>query len=211
VNSRRLRTLCAVLSLCLLLTACASRTELGSPANPDFSLHQQAVLAHPNWQLNGRLNFKQAKQSNTVSIHWQQQGQHFDITLRSTLLGLGSTHVYGTENDLMAETAGSDPVRLPNLQALTRDYLHFEFPAAYLLYWVRGLPVPELSALTKFDSNNLLADLSQLDPTGRRWQLTFDRYELSDSLPLPGRIQLTDGEVQLTFLVSDWQLDAATP
>lgn len=191
--------------LFLLLGSCASINAPPGPSNPDFNVHQQAVLAHPQWRLEGRLNVRQAKQSDTVTLSWQQQDENFDILLRGTL-GLGSTRVHGSDAGLQVEKAGDPPIALPNLQALTRDYLNFEFPAANLLYWVRGLPVPGLQAMTEFDSNNLLTTLSQRDANGRLWQLTFDRYETVEMLPLPGRIRLSADDLQLTFLVSAWTL-----
>lgn len=207
-----LRNASATLALAGLLGGCASvQTPSATTANPDFNLHQQAVLAHEDWQLDGRLNVRQGQQSDTVSLNWQQSNQVFDITM-SGALGLGTTRVRGSDAaGLRVEKAGEDPIRLPNLQALTSSYLNFEFPAAHLLYWVRGLPVPQLTAITAFDSNNLLLTLSQRDVDGRSWQLEFDRYESVNELPLPGRIRLSTDEVQLTFLINDWQLDAAVP
>lgn len=208
--SNLLRFAGALLVLSVLLGGCATTQQSAAPtANPDFNVHQQAVLAKPDWQLSGRLNVRQAKQSDTVSLNWQQQEQNFDLTL-SGALGLGTTRVRGNDrNGLRVEKAGEAAIELPNLQALTRDYLAFEFPAAHLLYWVRGLPVPGLPTTTEFDSNNLLTNLSQQDEDGRTWQLVFDRYEAVDALPLPGRIRLTADDLQLTFLINDWQFGAA--
>ncbi|MES2606181.1 MAG: lipoprotein insertase outer membrane protein LolB [Pseudomonadota bacterium] len=211
--SSLLRTAGTMLVLCTLLSSCASldNPNTAATANPDFNLHQQAVLAQPDWQLDGRLNVRQGQQSDTVSLRWQQRNQDFDLSL-SGALGLGTTRVRGNdEAGLTVEKAGEAPVTLPNLQALSRNYLSFEFPAAHLLYWVRGLPAPQLAATTTFDSNNLLITLDQRDTDGRSWQLTYDRYETVAGVPLPGRIRLTADDVQLTFLVSDWQLGAASP
>lgn len=194
-----------------LLAGCATRTDSSSVANPDFNSHRAAVLAQEDWQLTGRLNVRQQNQSDTVNLNWQQQAQDFDITLSSTVLGLGTTRVSGNNNALVVEKAGETPVTLPNLQALTRDYLNFEFPAANLLYWVRGLPVPDTAATTGFDAGNQLTTLTQRDSAGRRWQLTYDRYATVDGLPLPGRIRLATGDLQLTFLVREWHLGPPAP
>jgi len=100
---------------------------------------------------------------------------------------------------------------LPNLEALTKDYLNFEFPAAYLLYWVRALPVPGIAATTEFDASSRLSSLSQRDNRGRLWQLTFERYVQVQDVVLPRRIKLATGDLQLTFLMDQWQLTAAPP
>lgn len=190
----------------LLIGGCATGTGVAGPGNAGFEAHRAAVQAYADWQLAGRLNVRQQQQSDTVSIRWQQQGKSFDITLSSTMLGLGTTRVSGGTAEVLVEKAGEAPVTLPDLQALTRDYLAFDFPATNLLYWVRGLPAPDLPATTAFDDSDLLASLTQQDGTGRSWQLTFDRYVAVDGLVMPGRIRLNSEDVQLTFLVSEWQL-----
>jgi outer membrane lipoprotein LolB len=197
--------------LCLFLcalTACRMLpSEYTGIANPNFAQHQGAVLAQTYWQLDGRLNVRQPKQSDTVAIHWQQQGAAFDVTLRSSVLGLGTTQLLGNDLSVTLNRAGQASVQLPNLQALTAEYLQFEFPADYLFYWVRGLPVPELPTGTEFDAQNLLTQLKQRDPKGRAWELQFDRYADVAGHPMPGRIRVALGQLQLTFVNLSWQFN----
>jgi outer membrane lipoprotein LolB len=202
----KLRLLCLLPCLAFLLGGCATNTGVTGPGNAGFEAHRVAVLGFGDWQLEGRLNIRQQQQSDTVSIRWQQQGDTFEITLSSTMLGLGTTQVSGGNGKVLVEKAGEAPVTLPDLQALTRDYLAFDFPATNLLYWVRGLPAPDLPAATTFDDNDLLASLTQQDSSGQHWQLTFDRYTSVDALVMPGRIRMSNEAVQLTFLVGEWQL-----
>jgi outer membrane lipoprotein LolB len=206
----RLSHLLAILLLALLTSCTSLDKQYPGIANPNFAQHQAAVLTQQNWQLQGRLNVVQQKthqnkQSDTVAIHWQQQAEHVDLTLRSVVLGLGTTQIVGSDTGLTINRAGQESVSLPNLQSLTRDYLNFEFPASYLLYWVRGLPVPELPVRTEFDDKNLLTTLHQRDHQGRTWELSFDRYTAVDSQPMPGRIRLNTDNLQLTFLIDEWQ------
>jgi outer membrane lipoprotein LolB len=192
------------------LAACASLEPAAPLGSTDFQANQRTLLAHQDWSLKGRLNVRQNQKSDSVNLSWQQQDQRFDIRLWG-MIGLGSTRVYGSNRSVTVEKAGERPLQLPNLEALTKDYLSFEFPAAYLLYWVRALPVPGIAASTEFDANSRLAGLSQRDSKGRVWQLTFERYSQVQDVVLPGRIKLATGDLQLTFLVDEWLPNAATP
>ena len=196
-----------LLGASLFIGGCAftKPSERNSTANPDFNAHTAAVLAHSNWQLEGRLNIRQQKESDTVSIHWQQQGNRFALTLSSTVLGLGTTRVQGDDNGVTVESAGAEPLHVPDLQTALRDYLGFNFPAANLRFWVRGLPVPGWVATTEFDQNLQLATLLQADAAGQLWRLEYDRYGLVEGLALPGRIRLTANALQLTVLIQQWQ------
>lgn len=200
---------CCFIAISTLLVSCGTTSNVIAPANPDFEQHKQQVLAAEDWQLSGRLAVRQNNDSDRVSLNWKQSSEQFDITMWGAL-GLGSTRIVGTDAGLTVEKANEPPTQLPNLAALSREYLTFDFPAAYLLYWVRGVPVPDLPSSEMFDSNNLLSTLSQRDPTGRNWDLVFDRYEAANDLNMPGRIRVTSGNIQLTFLIDDWQLDPAS-
>jgi outer membrane lipoprotein LolB len=205
-----MRTLsCALaLSLVLLLTACTS-TPLVAPINPDWERHSAAVGALGTWELAGRLNVRQNGRSDTVQINWAQQQEAFNLRLSGSL-GLGAVHVAGTPSLITVEKSGEEPVTLPGMEALTRDYFGYDFPAAQLLFWVRGLPDPALPATTTLDANQFLGRLLQTDPAGQIWELTYDRYQAVGTVFLPGRIRLQREGLQLTFLINAWLLPNVT-
>jgi outer membrane lipoprotein LolB len=201
---------CAAGLLLLMLSACVTPPPPDSlrEAPPTWAPHQAAVSAIDDWQLRGRLNVRQTDANDTVSINWEQHGeaaaQTFDIRLSGTL-GLGAMAVHGDASGVIVEKAGEEPVHLADLGELSRVYLDFDFPAANLLYWVRGLPVPDLPAIASWTPAGQLATLEQTDHEDRRWALEFDRYETGQTPALPGRIRLEQGDLRLTFLVNAWQ------
>jgi outer membrane lipoprotein LolB len=189
---------------CLLwLASCATSDRNEGPADPNWLNHQQAVLALSDWELSGRLNVRQQSASDTVSINWQQQQQNFEIRFSGTL-GFGAVQVHGSPDEVVVEKAGTEPVVLPDLQALTRNYLGYDFPAAQLLFWVRGIPAPANIVTTTLNTDLMLEKLVQLDATGRRWELQYDRYQQAADVWLPGRIRVNSEGIQLTFLVNEW-------
>lgn len=195
---------CAVASA-LLLSACASRLEPVAPANPDWEQHHAAIAALNDWALAGRLNIRRQDQSDTVQINWDQQAEGFDLRLSGSF-GLGAVHVYDSPAGVTVDKAGEDRVTLPSLAALTQEYFGYDFPTAPLLYWVRGIPAPGLPARTTLDPNQLLGTLTQDDTHGQSWTLSYDRYQQSGSLFLPGRIRVQREGLLLTFLINRWQV-----
>ncbi|MES2624943.1 MAG: lipoprotein insertase outer membrane protein LolB [Pseudomonadota bacterium] len=193
----------------LWLTSCATSGTNSGPTDPDWLRHQESVLALSDWELSGRLNVRQQNTSDTVSINWQQQDQNFEIRFSGTL-GLGAVQVHGSPDEVVVEKASADPVVLPDLQALTQNYLGYDFPAAQLLYWVRGVPAPAGIINTTLDENLMLGTLIQADTTGRQWALEYDRYQQVQDVWLPGRIRVKSENIQLTFLINEW-LTAPTP
>lgn len=156
--------------------------------------------------MSGRLVVRQDGSNDTVNINWRQLDADFDLRLFGSL-GLGAV-VRGNEESVTVERAGEEPVTLPSLADVSREFFGYEFPTAELLYWVRGLPAPELSGSHTFDANRMLATLQQQDANGVVWNLTFDRYvalEGSANMTyLPGRINARREGLELIFLINDW-------
>lgn len=119
-------------------------------------------------------------------------------------------NVSGTPGAVTVEKAGQEPVTLPNLAAVSREYFGYEFPTAELLYWVRGLPAPARAGSNTLDDNRMLATLRQDDAAGLEWELSFDRYrELeggTGTTYLPGRIIARREGLELQFQISRWEV-----
>lgn len=202
----RLPRFAAALVFCLL-AGCASVPE--PELEPvDWRRHREQVSALDHWALSGRLTIRQDGRAEAVNLNWRQRENAVDIRLSGTL-GLGAVRVQGDNEQVIVERAGEEPLVVPGLDSLSREYLQYEFPAAYLLYWVRGIPVPALRAETGFHESGLLHTLQQRSSSGQVWYLEFDRYRQHGGHTLPGRIRLQSQGVELGFSIHDWNLDPA--
>jgi outer membrane lipoprotein LolB len=189
--------------LLLLLAGCASLPPATMPV--EWQAHAETLASLQTWTLSGRLNIRQGRQSDTVNLHWAQDRTAFSIRLSGTL-GMGGVQLQGDDTQVLLEKAGEEPRLLPSLEALGREYMDYDFPAAYLTWWVRGLPVPDLPAQSTLNEQNLLQTLVQHSPEGQRYELTFERYSVVDGLALPSRITLQSQGVMLRVLVDGWQI-----
>jgi outer membrane lipoprotein LolB len=202
---------CAVSLPLFVLSACVTPPppDYLREAPPAWMAYQAKLRAIDDWQLRGRLNVRQSDANDTVTINWEQHGsalaRNFDLHL-SGALGLGAIAVHGDAAGVVVEKAGAEPLHLPDLDALSRVYLNFDFPAANLLYWVRGLPVPDLPTTASWTTTARLATLEQTDQAGHRWTLSFDRYDDTTNPALPARIRLEQGALRLTLLINDWRI-----
>jgi outer membrane lipoprotein LolB len=196
----------AVMACMTALAGCASAPP---PLPVEWQNHVTAVSALQAWSLSGRLNIREGQQSDTVNLNWSQTNESFAIRLSGTL-GLGAVHLEGDNDSVVLEKAGEEPRLLPGLDALSSEYLDYEFPAAYLRWWVRGLPVPYLPVSSTLNEQSLLQTLVQTSPSGQRFELSFDRYEQVQQIALPGRINLQSQGVTLRFLIDGWQTPASS-
>lgn len=195
-----------LLIFCLLLGSCTTSNTL---IDRNWQSHQTLVSNASSWTLQGRLNIRQANNSNTVSINWQQMLQNFEINL-SGALGIGATMISGNQDSISLQQGNEIPIEAANLGELSRDYLGYEFPAEALQYWVRGIPSPNNPATMEFNENQLLESLNQTDAQGNNWLLEYDRYQESGGLSLPGRIRMSHPDYLLTFIIQSWQIQVGS-
>lgn len=186
----------------LLLASCATNSPL---IDRNWEAHQALAANIDDWTLQGRLNIRQANNSDTVSINWQQTQQDFEINL-SGALGIGASMITGNRHSIQLQQGNEAPVVVNNLSELSRDYLGYEFPAEALLYWIRGIPAPDRPAALEFNDSQLLARLRQEDAQDNTWQLDYDRYQDYNGLSLPGRIRMEHPDYRLTFIIQSWQI-----
>ncbi|HHX81880.1 MAG TPA: outer membrane lipoprotein LolB [Pseudomonadaceae bacterium] len=191
--------LCALLAL---LQACATTPPLQAVA---WQEHASQVEAMTEWALSGRLAVRQQEQAETVRINWRQSGDNSLINLSSTFLGLGAVRIQAEPGQVVVEKAGETARILPSLDALSSEYIPYDFPAAWLLWWIRGLPVPELATGVQTISElGVLQELEQSPSPDRSYTLRYENYREVSGLLLPGRIRLNSQGVQLTFIIDTW-------
>jgi len=191
--------------LLLLLAGCASLPP--ATMSVEWQEHANAIAALETWTLSGGLNIRQGRQSDSMNLNWAQDQTAFSIQLSGTL-GMGAVRIQGDENQVLFEKAGEEPRSLPSLEALGREFMDYDFPAAYLTWWVRGLPVPGLPAQSTLNQQNFLQSLVQNSPDGQAYELTFDRYSVVEGMALPTRITLQSQGVSLRFRVDNWLFPA---
>ena len=167
--------------------------------------YQQSLGLLEEWNLRGRLNIRNNNQSDTININWLQQGDAYDINLSGTL-GLGAVRLSGSPSGVLIEKSGNEPVMATSLEAITAEMLGYAFPASELLYWVRGIPAPGRQARVERNAEGLIGSLVQADGRGLEWKLEYDRFELVDDHPVPGRIRLEQSPYRLTLLINNWEL-----
>ncbi len=195
-----------LLVICLLLGSCTTSTNL---IDRNWQPHQILVNNASSWTLQGRLNIRQANNSDTVTLNWQQMVQDFEINL-SGAFGIGATMISGNQESIRLQQGNQNPIEAASLSELSRDYLGYEFPAEALQFWVRGIPSPDSPSTMEFNDNQLLARLSQTDAQGNQWLLEYDRYQESGGLNLPGRIRMSHPDYLLTFIIQSWQIQTGS-
>lgn len=176
--------------ICLFSFLCVScATPLPRPPADQLQQLWQArasgLLPIQHWELRGRLAVRADERGGQVSLIWRRDGARHSIRL-SGPLGRGVLHLTQNESGAQLQDAEQQVLHAASGEDLLFRYTGWRLPVANLNYWVRGLPAPDLAAVTEFDDMGRLKNLHQQD-----WDVQYQEYVRVEDRELPSRLRLT--------------------
>ncbi|OPX56843.1 outer membrane lipoprotein LolB [Oceanospirillum multiglobuliferum] len=197
-----LRSLVFLLILMLLLLGGCASTEVLKPTGESYmQRHNDERTKLTHWQMNGKIRVKTADSSDSANLLWQQNGQQYRIILSGPFGQSGAT-IQGDpyQVQLLLPEKGAYQASTP--EQLLHDYFGWNLPLSHLFYWVRTLPAPLLPYQSNLNEQQQLAQLIQ-----DGWEIRYDRYHEALKPMLPGRMKISKGDLQLTLVINQWQLE----
>lgn len=190
----------------LLVTGCAAP----SIRPPDALLDQQwrrhvaAVTPIRHWELRGRLAVQTDSRGGQATLIWRRDGRHQFIQLNGPL-GRGMLRVTQDERGARLEDSNRQVIEAADAEQLVAQYTGWQLPIAYLDWWLRGLPVPELAATRELDDQGRLHVLYQQD-----WTVQVESYTRIADYDLPSRISVSraathqNPAIDVRFVIDRW-------
>lgn len=182
-----------------LLSSCANikRTEAPTTTIP-WEQRQLALMRFNHWDLNGKIGIITAQNSGSASIRWQEDKNHYTINL-SGPLGAGAVTVMGEPGQVSLQASNGQTLSAATPEQLLAQTWGWQLPVSYLKYWVRGLPVPDLTAQKEFDQAGRLSSLSQ-----QGWQISYLDYQTVGLVDLPRRINIHASNINIKLVIHQW-------
>lgn len=199
----------AVVCCILLVASCAQQSVIEST---DYHLQRAALLAHPGWQLRGKIGLKVDGRPRSAILNWKQTGAEFSIRL-SGPFGMGAVRIENSGDQVRLLQAGKPPISADSADQLLNEVTGLNAPLDNIRYWVRGLAAESRLSKLTLDPVSGLPTKFQQDG----WLLSFDRYKRHKEFLLPSRIMVqpadsnqSNGNETVTILVSRWTIPAKT-
>lgn len=191
--------------LLLLATWLAACTSIAPPAaeNSDWARQRDQLQQMDAWELRGRVNVRYDNESDTPSIHWQQQGDEYRIRLWGTF-NAGSTLITGQPGSVTLDN-GNEILSASSPEELILQQLGYELPVSQLNYWIKGIPAPDSQPELRFNELNQLTNIVQQD-----WTVELRDMRQYGALNLPREVVLTRprNDIRLRFIRLSWTPDA---
>lgn len=191
----------AVLPLsALLLAGCATLPpDAGGnqqQAERQWALQQQRAAAITEFALQGRVAGGTPRLS--AALAWTQYTDgRYELQL-SGPLGIGAIRVEGDAESATITRRG-DAVQTDHPQQWLEQQTGLRVPLRNLHWWVRGVPAPGSAAQLRVTAGGEVRELQQ-----EGWILRYGPYADTARGLLPKRLDATQADTTLTFLLDDW-------
>lgn len=182
----------------LSLVGCSSTPP--TPLSVDWQQHQIALEQLKNYQVRGKLGYKDEKQRQSLNFLWKQNAQSSQLIL-TTFLGQTVLKMDIDDHGAKVVTRDDKTYHHSSAAQLVYQLTGLNIPFSNLSDWLKGLPTnadnftltPEQTVAQLFKSIN-----------SEQWQLNYQAYEQAEQLPLPNKMQLSQGSTSLKIVISNW-------
>lgn len=195
------------LTVLLLLIAVSGCVHRAPQPIDDWTQHQAQVLKLSRWNLTGKLGVRIPGDNGSATLRWHNANKNYTLDL-SGPFGQGRLLITGKPGRVKLEQGGEAPLMADSAETLIHQTTGWTLPVAQLAYWVRGIPAPQ-QPVTWLEKNpeGLLGILDQAG-----WRVRYSNYSSvpvtdKNNVQLPGRIVAEYGDIRLTLIIRQWQLD----
>jgi len=198
---KRIALVC--IGFCLLwLAGCATLPSAIKPVNQEmtWAQRQAELAAFTHFRLEGAIAITRRNKAFQANVIWQAQGQkHFSLSLFGPM-GAGRTTIVGKPEQVTMTNADGKFLMAATAEDLLQSQLGWYLPVSNVFYWVRGIPVPGMTADKTFDTFHHLTELKQ-----DGWTIQYERYTSTAGKDLPSKLKLSHGDIRVKWVIGEWK------
>jgi outer membrane lipoprotein LolB len=191
-----------LLITCLFgLASCASLSSKQQTSAPTISWENRArTLSNiQHWNLKGLIAIRTTKDAWSANWQWAQNPADYTIALFGPL-GSHSIQLTGTSGAVLLETSDGKKSHSTSPETLLEQQLGWRLPVSSLYYWIRGLPVPNISAQKQLDAFKRITVLNQ-----QGWRIEYLRYLTLNQIDLPAKMVLNNSALNVKIIINRWE------
>ena len=189
--------------MCLLLFGCSTPIRPTAAPKPDQAwVEQQAKLSRlTHWQVSGVIGIVLNDQGGSANVSWQQNANGSYTIQFYEALGIGMTYLEGVPGKVVLISNKGKRYAATNAEILMREQLGWSVPVEGLVYWIRGMPIPNAPYQSQLNQYGTLAMLVQ-----QGWTVQYLSYQQVGDVILPDKIKLQRHRLQVTLVIHRWNV-----
>ena len=162
--------------------------------------HTAQVAALKHWGFTGKLAVKKGGEGLSVRVSWYQNDSDYSVSFRNFLLG----EVFSIEksNSLFVVDEGQGArYEVESGSEFLRERFGFVFPESSIPFWLKGIPAP----IDHISEGGPGIDGRYRDFSQSGWWVTITEYDERSKPPLPRKIKIANGQLELSIVVNEWR------
>lgn len=190
--------------LLALLSACQATLPVAEDQQRAWQQHRQSLQALRQWDLRGRVALTMNQDAWQLNLRWQNLDPSQQIDL-SGPFGAGAVRITIADDGARLVDAEQNTYFAANAQQLLWQTTGWTLPLENMLYWLRGLPVPDKDKIITLNEQGRMKTLRQ-----DGWVLDVLEYAEQGDVWLPHSIELkrssdpADSKLHVRLVISQW-------
>lgn len=186
----------------LLLAACVPAPVVRVKGDAALMQEQEArerlLTGTDHWVLQGKLGVSDGKEGGSGTLNWSQDGERYEFTVRSPVVGKSFRLSGGPEGALLEGLDGG-PLRGPDAESLMLKALGWDVPLRDLRAWVLGLRADSGPAELSFGTDRLPSLLQQ-----DGWSVDYREWDAIRQPPMPKKVFAEKPPYRVRLSIESW-------
>jgi len=193
-----------ILGILLILSGCSTTKTVTPSTRPaakvTWAERQSALSQLQSWHLNGKIAVQTSNDSGSASLDWFTSMNRYSISLAGPL-GANAMKLTGSAGQVTLQMSDGKRYHASSPEQLLKTQWGFHLPVSSMNYWIRGLPVPGISARSSLDNQGRLATLIQ-----QGYRIDFLSYANFGKWNLPERLSIVSPSLRVKMIVYQWNV-----
>jgi len=189
-----------MVAVILLQSACTTQLPVDEKLKLySWQENRAKIIKLENWELNGRIALSMERQAWTASLQWVQSQADYQLRIIAPM-GQGSVEMQGDDKGVSLQVTKDKVLYADSPEILLQKNFGWSVPVSGLVYWIRGIPVPDRRIKKLLLDDN--GRVSEMEQSG--WQVTYSNYTSQGNVDLPGKIVMQNGRLKLRLVIRHW-------
>ncbi len=182
------------------LTGCALIPKSASQPKKNWLEHQKILSYLNNWHIKGRMCVFNGKDVISVSFEWTQRGSQYYLNLHGPF-NINNVQINGTPGQVSIPCSGETRISTYVPEELIQMQFGCVIPISEMIYWVKGLPVPNQCIQSmQLSDEHQLRSLKQMT-----FYIQYHQYRLFDKHVLPTRLTFEHAKLHIKLIFRIWE------
>lgn len=154
-----------------------------------------------DWEAKGLVGIRYQGKAQSANVYMTVDNTHYQLQLYGPL-GADRVIIEGSQHAVSMRTSDGKILKASSPEKLLQQQLGWSLPVSNMLYWLRGLPAPNIKSNISYDQYNHIKSMHQ-----QGWLIYYMRFAGVQGNDLPTKILMQNEKLRATIVISSWDFN----